>query len=99
MYFRATSEIPFVDITDNEPGAITSASSTHSDDETATIVSEKPKSIITISESRAETPQNEDQGDFFGDLKEKFSHVKNKDVRSLQFSFSNIDALGGQDYS
>ena len=64
-----------------EPGAISSSSSSPSDDETGTIVSEKPKSLVTVSESRADTPdKNEDPGDFFGDLKEKLSHVKNKDV-------------------
>uniref|UniRef100_A0AC35FIB1 Serine/threonine-protein kinase PRP4 homolog n=1 Tax=Panagrolaimus sp. PS1159 TaxID=55785 RepID=A0AC35FIB1_9BILA len=81
---RETSEMRQTNIPDNEPGAISSVSSSHSDDETATIASEQPKSMVTVSESRAETPgQNEDQDDFFGDLKEKFAHFKNKDVHKI----------------
>uniref|UniRef100_A0AC34G6S9 Uncharacterized protein n=1 Tax=Panagrolaimus sp. ES5 TaxID=591445 RepID=A0AC34G6S9_9BILA len=82
---RAASELLQLENIDNGPGTITSVSSAPSDDdETATIVSEKAKSVISVSESRIETPgNNEDHGDFFGDLKEKLAHVKNKDVDKI----------------
>uniref|UniRef100_A0A914PQY2 Uncharacterized protein n=1 Tax=Panagrolaimus davidi TaxID=227884 RepID=A0A914PQY2_9BILA len=81
---RATSEMRQTNIPYNEPGAISSVSSSHSDDETATIASEQPKSMVTVSESRAETPgQNEDQDDFFGDLKEKFA----------DFNFNHFESI------
>ncbi|KAE9548139.1 hypothetical protein FO519_008646 [Halicephalobus sp. NKZ332] len=76
---RDVSEVP--EKVEEEPGAISTSTSSESETETEA-PSERPKSI-TVSELNSPKREDDEPGDFFGDLKEKISHLKGIDAEKL----------------